>query len=153
MYGQGQGETLNFELFLDSREDGNRKWVINQLAFLESLARPNVQNDDVSLSEFTAPPLCQLCLGNRVWWMVVNRVDITEEMFDLDLNPIRARVAIDASVVFVDVEQSNQLLTDMIVNGQGGSSGGLGKIGNQAEENAALLAALQSAPPEAVEEF
>jgi len=46
---------------------------------------------------FTAPPTCRFCFGERVIDCVVTDVQITEQLYNLDLDPVRAEVQVTLS--------------------------------------------------------
>lgn len=43
---------------------------------------------------FTAPPACRFCFGDRVIDCVVTEVQITEQLYNLALHPVRAEVQV-----------------------------------------------------------
>jgi hypothetical protein len=43
---------------------------------------------------FAAPPTCRFCFGERVIDCVVTEVSITEQLYNLDLDPVRAEVQV-----------------------------------------------------------
>lgn len=113
-YASAGMEDLDIELLLDSREHAERNYVKYQLAFLESLLLPQLGELDEVIGQFRSAPIALFTFGaNRSWYAVVKTMNITEEMFDQALVPIRARVRMNMTAVFVGVEQQEQTLLDL----------------------------------------
>lgn len=122
MFGSGTGETISLELFIDSRENlEDRNHVMRALSFYESLTLPSsLEGEEFDDLSDLAPPLCMLQLGGelggtalRQWWVVCTNVAIVEELFDLNLTPIRARVTVDLAAV-IDADKQQRRLRDLL---------------------------------------
>lgn len=115
-------ESLRFEIVLDAtasnRAQGEvliapgQNGILTDLAVLEALLSPKVADMKSSMDqakqgvlEILPMPshLLLLVLGSkRVLPVRLIEMHITEQQFDVELNPIRARLAIEASVLTVD---------------------------------------------------
>lgn len=116
MFGAGEAEVITIDLFLDARESSNRESALNDMSKFESLLRANLDPNtpDFAREEFTAPPLLMLNLGaKRSWFVVARRIDITEEMFDVNLIPVRVRITLELAVI-IDVAKQQQALKDLL---------------------------------------
>lgn len=112
-------QTLSFEAFLDATdalEDGNgpelEHGLAPRLAALEGLITPSLSAlleadalaDEGALELLPAEAALTLLVwnANRIQAVRVNKLAIEEELFDQNLNPLRARVTLSVTVLTTD---------------------------------------------------
>lgn len=118
------GESIRFEIMIDATDQlevGNAAaqdtGIYPQLAVLESLVQPPSASVRRSMKLAAAgvlevlPEIAPLPLlvwsEHRILPVLITELSFTEEMFDSNLNPIRAQVAITATVLTVDILGQN----------------------------------------------
>lgn len=93
-YVGGEVRRVTFELFLDAREDPTRSLVKKHIAFLHDfIPRAN------SGKAFTPPAIMVFAFGWFVKNCLLEDMKIRYEMFDEELNPIRATVQLTLAVI------------------------------------------------------
>lgn len=133
-------ETFDLEVYIDvidqlEKGDSNaiKNGIYPQLALLELLVYPSstqVKQNDALLASGTleiaplAAPLMLFVWGpNRVLPIRLNSLSISEEMFDTNLNPIRATISLSMRALsYSDLDQSTKAYNLFMVYQQGKES-------------------------------
>ena len=93
-YAGGGERTITFELVLDAiGKKAGEGGVLRELAILESFTYPDT--DDLVNAQFVPPPKALLGIGPRIWEGYVAQIQITEEQFNVRMEPVyvKAQVA------------------------------------------------------------
>jgi len=92
-YTGGGERTVSFELVLDAiGEKAGDGGVLGELSILESFTYPDT--DDLSNAQFVPPPKALLGIGPRVWEGYVAQLQITEEHFNVRMEPVHVKVQV-----------------------------------------------------------
>jgi len=137
--GDGSAEVVELELVLDatdwlSAEDPQEEHgVAPQIAALESVAFPTRALSRAPLTVFLWGP-------GRRWPVRVLELVVTEEAFDQELHPIRARVAVTLELVrFVDHESGRSVVHEAHEERSRLAEHGAGPIGDLGVDEAELF--------------
>lgn len=98
-------ERIELTLLLDAREtfDPQQGGTRAQQAWLESMAMQDPDDYLANADLFNKPADYRLLWGVRTWPIVVRSVSVKEEVFNEDLEPVRARVQMTLETRFDDL--------------------------------------------------
>lgn len=100
-----QGQVITFQLLFDASEtfDDDKEGVSAQMAELESYNQPDISQFTSDLGSFVSPPQLRFGLGKRSWAVLSTSITFTEERFNRQMVPTRARADVSLRANFTDI--------------------------------------------------
>ena len=98
-------DEISFRLLLDATENysSDKQGILAQQAFLQSLARPELQSYVESFGQFVSPPDVVLTLGPRSWKSVLTECSFKTVRWNRDLVPTRCWATLTFKTILLEL--------------------------------------------------